>query len=410
MNPPLVSVIIPTYNRKAYVQQAIDSVLAQTYPHYEIIVVDDGSTDGTGEALAARYGDRITYHWQENQGESAARNWGINIAKGEYIAFLDSDDLWYPNKLEVQVEWLNGRKNIGFLTCLGEAIDSEGELVPELGFGQKALYSPLTYEQLYKDYNVGSPSCVVVPKPVLEKAGGFDERIRYGEDWDLFLKIAAIGDIENVPEILTQMRIHSNGQWYFPRLERTTSLLTDHIRIIENGYRIWPERQVDADVIRANLLASEYGSAGLEYYAFGKISEGDEAIKQALALDPTTWRSSDKVKEMIYRLALQFSESAPKDHAVGRRCVKDIIYRIKEIDSTIFIDPETVCAQLILELSYHHAERNQRSRAMLNLVDAIKIKPSYLRDKGVLFQLTKLIFGDTTAELSRGVYRRIGLA
>ena len=81
--PALVSVIIPTYNRRDYVQEAIDSVLAQTYTDYEIIVIDDGSTDGTGEALQASYGDRIRYEWQENQGESLARNRGIEMAQGE---------------------------------------------------------------------------------------------------------------------------------------------------------------------------------------------------------------------------------------------------------------------------------------------------------------------------------------
>lgn len=100
---PRVSVIIPTYNRREYVQEAIDSALAQTFTDYEIIVIDDGSTDGTSEALQARYGNRIHYEWQENQGESVARNRGIELARGEYIAFLDSDDLWHPEKLAKQI-------------------------------------------------------------------------------------------------------------------------------------------------------------------------------------------------------------------------------------------------------------------------------------------------------------------
>ena len=104
---PTVSVIIPTYNRRTYVQEAIDSVLAQTYPDYEIIVIDDGSTDGTDQVLHARYGDRIRYVWQENQGESAARNRGIALARGEYIALLDSDDLWLPDKLAKQIPFLD---------------------------------------------------------------------------------------------------------------------------------------------------------------------------------------------------------------------------------------------------------------------------------------------------------------
>jgi glycosyltransferase involved in cell wall biosynthesis len=105
---PTVSVIIPTYNRANYICEAIDSILAQTYADYEIIVVDDGSTDGTRQALQRWIDDgTICYYYQENRGESAARNHGIRKARGQYIAFLDSDDLFLPTKFEKQVACLS---------------------------------------------------------------------------------------------------------------------------------------------------------------------------------------------------------------------------------------------------------------------------------------------------------------
>ena len=104
---PRVSVVIPTYNRREYVQEAIDSVLAQSYTDYELIVVDDGSNDSTGEALHSRYGDRLAYEWRPNAGVSAARNRGLELARGEFIAFLDSDDVWLPQKLQQQVAFLD---------------------------------------------------------------------------------------------------------------------------------------------------------------------------------------------------------------------------------------------------------------------------------------------------------------
>lgn len=102
VNHPLISVIIPTYNRQAYLVEAVESVLAQSYSPLELIVIDDGSTDSTDQAMH-RYAPTVRYHWQTNQGVSTARNQGIALAQGEYLAFLDSDDLWTPDKLARQM-------------------------------------------------------------------------------------------------------------------------------------------------------------------------------------------------------------------------------------------------------------------------------------------------------------------
>ena len=103
---PKVSVIIPTYQHADFVGEAIDSALAQTYTDYEIILVNDGSTDGTKE-IAAEYRNQIKYIYQDNRGLPAARNTGILASKGEYMAFLDADDVWLPNKLKLEVEFLD---------------------------------------------------------------------------------------------------------------------------------------------------------------------------------------------------------------------------------------------------------------------------------------------------------------
>src|SRR5690242_14754403 len=114
MTSPLVSVVIPAYNYGRFVGEAVDSVLAQSYPHVETIVVDDGSQDDTRERLA-HYGNRIRYIYQQNQGLPAARNTGIRHSSGELIAFLDADDTWHPRKLEIQVRCLTDRPDLGLL-------------------------------------------------------------------------------------------------------------------------------------------------------------------------------------------------------------------------------------------------------------------------------------------------------
>src|SRR4030042_587586 len=121
---PKVSVIITTYNRVHFVCEAIDSVLNQTFKDFEIIVVDDGSTDNTKEALK-RYSKNIFYIYQSNKGRSQARNTGLKVAKGDYIAFLDDDDIWVPHKLEKQVAFMDSNPNIGLVHTITEVIDEE---------------------------------------------------------------------------------------------------------------------------------------------------------------------------------------------------------------------------------------------------------------------------------------------
>ena len=136
---PKVSVIIPTYNRQDLVQEAIDSVLNQTFRDWELIVVDDGSTDQTPSVLQERYDSRIIYIYQENQGESAARNRGLYSATGEYVAFLDSDDLWHPKKLQRQIEVFAEKPELGLVSTQAYWINYEGLLLKQTpqGYGRK---------------------------------------------------------------------------------------------------------------------------------------------------------------------------------------------------------------------------------------------------------------------------------
>src|SRR5215510_6026298 len=108
-----VSVVVPTFNRRKLVERAIRSVMAQTHHVDEVIVIDDGSTDDTGDALKAAFGDRIRYVWQENRGVAAARNHGLRLARGKYLTLLDSDDEWMPDKTRLQLQWLEAHPDFG---------------------------------------------------------------------------------------------------------------------------------------------------------------------------------------------------------------------------------------------------------------------------------------------------------
>lgn len=125
----MVSVIMPVYNNEKFVSQAVQSVLNQTISDLELIIIDDGSTDGTRNVIESFSDERIKYHYQENAGPGAGRNNGMSLSKGEFIAFIDSDDMYKPNKLERQIEFLKENPQYGLVYCEAEVIDAQGNFV-----------------------------------------------------------------------------------------------------------------------------------------------------------------------------------------------------------------------------------------------------------------------------------------
>ena len=190
-----VSVIIPTYNRAALVTEAVASVLAQTYRDFELLVVDDGSTDGTLVALAP-LGDEIkVLRREERRGVSAARNLGAKAAAGEWLAFLDSDDLWLPDKLARQVEYLKAHPDL-VICQTGETWIRNGVRVNPPESCRKVagnIFLPSLQRCLV------SPSAVMLHRRLFEEMGGFDESLPAAEDYDLWLRIASRHPVGLIP-------------------------------------------------------------------------------------------------------------------------------------------------------------------------------------------------------------------
>lgn len=269
---PRVSVIIPTYNRRDYVQEAIDSVLAQTFTDYEIIVIDDGSTDGTGEALRARYGDRIHYEWQGNQGESVARNRGIELARGEYIAFLDSDDLWLPEKLEKQVAYLDAHLDTGAVFCQSLIIDSEGNPWPSNQIlGLDIHTEDLILDNLLCNNIISAPMILLVRRNIINKVGGFDTSIRYGEDWDFSIRLRNQVPIAQLDEPLCCIRYHYDSQCHLRKWEAIEPTLKDRLRVIEKGFALLSDANASYyRNLRRRAETRQYVEAALAALAWGE--------------------------------------------------------------------------------------------------------------------------------------------
>ena len=196
-----VSVIIPTYNRAEFVREAIASVLQQDYPDLELIVVDDGSRDGTA-AVVSGFDAAVHYLWQENRGVSAARNRGVAASTGDLIAFLDSDDLWMPGKVSAQVAYFEARPE-------AQACHTDEVWIRR---GVRVNERRIHRKQGGWQFLASLPRCLISPSAIMmrralwERLGGFDESLPACEDYDLWLRLTAVAPVGLLPDRLVVKR------------------------------------------------------------------------------------------------------------------------------------------------------------------------------------------------------------
>jgi glycosyltransferase involved in cell wall biosynthesis len=239
--PPMsaVTVAITTYNRAELVVHALESVLGQTYGDTDVVVVDNGSTDGTREALAP-YLDRIRYVWQENAGRAGARNRAIAEARGRYLAFLDSDDLWLPDKLERQIPVLDDDSRVALVHGQVDVVDESGSLLSDATRRQRELFRRANRGRgSYAAYALESrclTSTVLARTDVLRSLGGYDTGVEL-EDVDLYLRLALEHDVvflDGLP--LAAYRVHG-GQTQNDELTR------GHVQVCEKHLALLDERR-----------------------------------------------------------------------------------------------------------------------------------------------------------------------
>lgn len=222
----LVSVVIPNYNYAHYLREAIDSVLAQTYPEIEVFVVDDGSSDDSRIVLES-YGDRVKGIFQANQGVSAARNNGVAASNGEFIAFLDADDSWLPQKIEKQVERFRREPSLGLVHVAVNEIDAKGDSLLERYEGLEGNIAGELL-MLKRAGVLGGGSGLMVTREVFDEVGGFDPRLSTSADWDLFYQVSSRYRVAFLPELLLRYRIHNtNMHANVAAMERDMTLAFD---------------------------------------------------------------------------------------------------------------------------------------------------------------------------------------
>lgn len=257
---PLVNVIIPTYNRASMLTAAVDSVLAQTFPDFEVIVVDDGSTDETLDKLSA-YGDRVRVISQQRRGVAAARNTGARAANGRYLAFLDSDDRWVPKKLAVQTAFMEASPN-------GRICQTDETWVRNnVRVNPRARHRKPSGDIFRRSLELClvSLSAVMLTRDLFESSGGFDESFPVCEDYDLWLRIALNQEVSLIPEqLVVKTGGHpdqlSRSEWGLDRfrVRALAKLLTSGI---SGEKRLWVCNELRRKV---NILAAGARKRGKE--------------------------------------------------------------------------------------------------------------------------------------------------
>lgn len=309
--PPLVSVIIPTYNSAPTICRAIDSVLAQTFDDVEIVVIDDGSTDDTVQRLR-QYEGKIAYHYQPNQERSVARNRGIQCSRGAYVAFLDADDHWLPNKLELQVSLLRACPEIGLVYSWVHIVDQAGEIVGRLGHERPSTESAGAdlFRWLLLGYSVPTLS-VVVRRDCFDSVGVFDESITYCEDWDLWLRIAGKYPFGHVAQPLACYRVQHS---YLPAVFARHRLQSKRPYVIEKALAARPDIGVDLR-IRARQRVCWYSA--LIDFGVRDIAAAQGWIEQMLHLGPDLAARGGELEDYLVAFAMSlYDDFTPEAEAL----------------------------------------------------------------------------------------------
>ena len=246
-NNPKISIIIPVYNGSEYLREAIESALAQTYKNIEVIVINDGSTDkGKTDSICRSYGDKIRYFNKENGGVATALNYGIEKMEGDYFSWLSHDDIYYPEKIEKQIEFLlNIEDNENIIPYANyELIDKDSCHIKNVVLNHKELLEKPEYALLRGSIN---GITLLIPKKAFDQHGKFSEKLKCTQDYDMWRRIRRTYKFIHMDEILTKTRIHSQQD------------SNKHPNVISEGDTLWIEMMNDISKIdKERLEGSEH--------------------------------------------------------------------------------------------------------------------------------------------------------
>jgi glycosyltransferase involved in cell wall biosynthesis len=279
----MVSVVIPTYNSGAFLREAIQSVLSQTYVDFEVVVVDDGSTDNT-ESVVHSFGDQVRYVKQQNQGAGAARNQGIKRSQGEYVAFLDADDLWLPGKLREQIPLLDRDPELGLVYSDWAVVPEQGEVQPSYLRNQPAAAGYVFDELVQCGFILTSGA--IVRRSCLDDVGSFDETLSIAQDYDLWLRICYRWKIALVDKPLVIKRNRDGNL-----SSNLTKTAVERIVLFEKALKEFPDMPPRSRRLVRHQVALNYWDVGYHYFEGMFLAEARKNFMYSLSYDWSNGRA-----------------------------------------------------------------------------------------------------------------------
>ncbi len=304
--------VVPTYNRANLVGDAVRSVLAQTCGDLEVIVVDDGSADGTSSVIAAIDDPRVRFIRQPHLGIGAARNAGIRAAAGRYLAFLDSDDAWLPDLLATEVPLLDEHPSVALVHGRARAVGLDGRPRAEVS-GQALRIPAQPVASLLYGNSVATPTALVRRSSV-EAAGLCDENLVARVDWDLWLRVARKGDVAYVDRVLALFREHP-GRTTGRHGARYDEVIRSRVRVLDTFFARTDVPQA-ARAVRAVAYRNAHVEATVQWLRMRRWEEGRRSARAAMASAPRRWTTGPRIV-WVFLVHTRLSRSAPGARVVA---------------------------------------------------------------------------------------------
>lgn len=377
---PIISIILPTYNRADLIPRAIQSVLAQTFPHFELVIIDDGSTDETEKVVSQFSDSRIRYFWQENQERSIARNHGLALSQGKLISFLDSDDEFLPGKLEAQVNILNNSPAVGITIGGRILVDSSGNTISSIH--PWGSYSEDTLSSSLKPWLLSGPACIgseLVRREWLEKIGGFDTDLKMIEDVDLWFRLMKNGCK------MKWTKIDVLKQYFHP-LSSSNNIqraLEYYLLFIQKAYRD-PNLATKSETTLERAQAEVYLHFAIRQFAAENFKAGCSSLVYAVQLAPSF---TSKDQEIITREIESYAWSPFVRQPVV--FIEQILAHLpKELQFLSSHKNKMLASAWHSEAVRFHSQKNWK-KTKTALLNCLKFDPTVSLNRGIIAMLIR---------------------
>jgi glycosyltransferase involved in cell wall biosynthesis len=397
---PAVTVYISSYNHARYLPQTIDSVLAQSFQDFELIILDDGSSDNSHEVLSGyqhRYPAKIRYLWHEghaNRGISYSCNVALRQARGTYFTWLGSDDYWLPEKLAIQVKFMDEHPRVGLSYTAAHTMNAAGELFPAVG-AQGYVAS-----DAWRQFIIANPiiaSTAMVARRCFDVVGVFDEELVFS-DWELWIRLAAKYDVAFLPQPLAAYRVH--GQNVSISNTKAATILAHNLAVIETASRELPNL-IDED-LKHKSLANVYLRAGLDYFANDQQADAVDSWQQAARYlgSPLPCSPERALGEAIAAYAVHILQAGGRTEA---QCLAFIQTVCRTAAPSL--EKQTLAQYHIMQAFMSH-DQQRAADVRRHVAHAIKYQPRQSLNRGLQSITVQAVIGSSLTRRARSTLRR----